>query len=401
VNEDLDSDTYLTVATSFDNMGLNDKLLRGIYGYGYERPSSIQQKAILPIINQRDVIAQAQSGTGKTATFSIASLQIIDVDIHACQVLTLSPTRELAQQSSLVCRSLGDYLQANIYNCIGGTLISQDRQALNSGQHIIFGTPGRVYDLIKRNYLRLNKLKLLIIDEADEMLNRGFRDQIYDIFQHLPSDVQVCLFSATLPSDIMDMTNKFMRNPIRILIKKEEITLEGIKQYYVEVNENQKFETLCDLYSSLSINQAIIFVNSRRKVNWLHDMLSERDFTCSSIHGDLTHAERELVLKEFRSASSRVLIATDILARGIDIHGVSVVFNYDMPLQKEGYIHRIGRCGRFGRKGKAINFVSEKGRGGERGGRSESDLIMLEEIEKFYQTHITPLTEEALKEPAA
>jgi len=216
-----------------------------------------------------------------------------------------------------------------------------------------------------------------VLDEADEMLSRGFKDQIYDIFQFLPEKVQVCLFSATMPREILDISEKFMRNPIKILVQKDELTLEGIKQFYIHVEkEDWKFDTLCDLYETLTITQAIIYCNFKRKVDTLTDKMAQRDFTVSSMHGDMTGGERDVIMKEFRSGSSRVLITTDLLARGIDVQSVSLVINYDLPKNRESYIHRIGRSGRFGRKGVAINFVTD------------DDIRAMRELEAFYNTQI-------------
>jgi len=228
--------------------------------------------------------------------------------------------------------------------------------------------------------LKLNSLSLLVLDEADEMLSAGFKEQIYEIFQYVPQEVQVALFSATMPNDILELSRRFLRNPVRILLKKEQVTLDGIKQFYVAVEREEfKLATLLDLYESLTINQAIIFVNSKRKAMWLKDKMTQNDFTVSCIHGDLTQNERDYVMGEFRSTSSRVLISTDLLSRGIDVNTVSLVINYDLPRIKESYIHRIGRSGRYGRKGVAINFATD------------DDGFQLAEIEKFYQTQINEL----------
>jgi len=365
-----------TVYPSFDRMELKEELLRGIYSYGFESPSAIQQRGIIPIIRGRDTIAQAQSGTGKTATFLIAVLERIQTQMRSCQALVLAPTRELATQIQKVAMALGDYLKIRSHACVGGTLVREDIRILQDTQ-LVVGTPGRVYDLIGRGALRLSRLEFLVLDEADEMLSRGFRDQIYDIFQELPPKVQVCLFSATMPMDVLEVSKRFMRDPVRILVKKEMVTLDGIKQFYVAVEqENWKLDTLCDLYETLSITQAIIYCNTRRKVDWVTDKMQQRDFTVSSMHGDMTSEERNLILKEFRSGSSRVLITTDLLARGIDVQQVSLVINYDLPHNKENYIHRIGRSGRFGRKGVSINFVVDE------------DVRTMREIEQFYNTKI-------------
>lgn len=368
------------VVESFDHMNLKEDLLRGIYAYGFEKPSAIQQRGILPVIQKRDTIAQAQSGTGKTATFSIAALQRLEMNEPQCQVLVLAPTRELAQQIHKVMKSLGTYLEVTTRACVGGTAVREDIQQLANGVQIVVGTPGRVNDMISRGALRLKALKLFCLDEADEMLSRGFKEQIYDCFQYLPSEVQVALFSATMPNEILQLTERFMRNPVRILVKKEELTLDGIKQYYVAVEkEDYKLATLYDLYESLTITQAIIYCNTRRKVMWLTDKMKQHDFTVSAMHGDMYQKERELIMKEFRSGSTRVLITTDLLARGIDVYTVSLVINYDLPMNRENYIHRIGRSGRYGRKGVAINFVCDE------------DEPKLRDIETFYNTKIDEL----------
>lgn len=371
------------IVDSFDNMGLREKLLRGIYAYGFEKPSAIQQRGIVPIIKGRDTIAQAQSGTGKTATFSISGLQIVEVKEPNCQVLVLAPTRELAQQIYKVMSTLGAYMSIKSHACVGGTAVREDINILSTGVQVVVGTPGRVNDMIHRGALRLEKLKVFILDEADEMLSRGFKDQIYDCFQFVPPEVQVALFSATMPNEILKLTTRFMRKPVRILVKKEELTLDGIKQYFVAVEkEDYKLATLIDLYESLTITQAIIYCNTRRKVNWLTDKMKQEDFTVSAMHGDMSQQDREIIMREFRSGSTRVLITTDLLARGIDVQQVSVVINYDLPMNRENYIHRIGRSGRFGRKGVAINFVTDE------------DEEPLRDIETFYNTRVEELPQD-------
>ncbi|XP_025207520.1 eukaryotic initiation factor 4A-III [Melanaphis sacchari] len=365
------------VLTTFDNMKLREDLVRGIYSYGFERPSAIQQRAIKPMIKGRDVIAQAQSGTGKTATFSIAMLQSIDSQLRDTQVLCLSPTRELAVQIQKVVLALGDYLNVQCHACIGGTNLGEDLRKLDFGQHIVSGTPGRVFDMIRRKALRTRNIKTLVLDEADEMLNKGFKEQIYDVYRFLPPATQVILISATLPHEILEMTNKFMTDPIRILVKRDELTLEGIKQFFVAVErEEWKFDTLCDLYDTLTITQAVIFCSTKRKVDWLTEKMRESNFTVSSMHGDMPQKERDAIMKEFRAGQTRVLITTDIWARGIDVQQVSLVINYDLPNNRELYIHRIGRSGRFGRKGVAINFVKS------------DDIRILRDIEQYYSTQI-------------
>lgn len=368
---------------SFDDMGLPDNLLRGIYSYGFERPSAIQQRSIRPILEGRDTIGQAQSGTGKTAAFMVGALARVDFNRSVCQVLVLAPTRELALQTHKVANALGHYLGLKCYACIGGTNRRNDVVNLRTGQHVVCGTPGRVYDMIESSSLSVGWLKSFILDEADEMLSFGFQDQIYQIFKMLDPEVQVCLFSATMPPDILSLTHKFMRDPVRILVKRDELTLEGINQYYIALEwEEWKLDVLMDLYESVTIAQCIIYVNTQRKADFLAEALKKRDFTVSVMHAGLDQEERQLVMREFRSGSSRVLISTDLLARGIDVQQVSLVINYDIPQNTESYLHRIGRSGRFGRKGTAINFVTTR------------DVRALHEIERHYATQIEELPED-------
>ena len=274
-------------------------------------------------------------------------------------------------------RALGDYLQVKCHACVGGTSVREDQRILQSGVHVVVGTPGRVYDMLRRRALRPDYIKIFSLDEADEMLSRGFKDQIYDIFQMLPPKLQVGVFSATMPPEALEITRKFMSKPVRILVKRDELTLEGIKQFYVNVDrEEWELDTLCDLYETLAITQSVIFSNTRRKVDWLTDKMRARDHTVSATHGDMDQNTRDIIMREFRSGSSRVLITTDLLARGIDVQQVSLVINYDLPNNRENYIHRIGRSGRFGRKGVAINFVKEE------------DVRILRDIEQYYSTQI-------------
>jgi len=278
---------------------------------------------------------------------------------------------------------IGDFLAEGHTNfCatfVGGTRVADDLRKLQAGVIVAVGTPGRVYDVIKRGALRTEFLKVLVLDEADEMLSQGFSEQIYEIFKFLPKDIQVALFSATMPPDVLDLTQKFMREPTRILVKKEALTLEGIKQFYVAVEEEYKLETLMDLYDSVSIAQSVIFCNTRRKVDWLADQMNKKEFTVSFMHADMGKGDREKVMATFRSGSTRVLITTDLLSRGIDVQHVSIVINFDLPANRESYLHRIGRSGRYGRKGVAINFVTAR------------DVQTLKELESFYHTQIDEL----------
>jgi len=365
---------------SFDDMGLRNNLLRGVYGHGFEKPSLIQQKAIIPLCSGRDVIAQAQSGSGKTGTFAIGVLQRINTGQNCAQALVMLPTRELAVQVSQVMSALGDHDGAKVQLCIGGTPIRGRSGSNSSGGHVLVGTPGRIHDMLERKLIRPETIKVVILDEADEMLSIGFKEAIYEIFQFLPKEAQIGLFSATMPPEALEITKHFMNNPIRIIVKKEEVTLQGILQYYVALeNSKHKFDTLVDLFGSLSVSQSVIFANSKRTVEWLANELDKCDFTVSATHGDLDHSERMKRLDDFKSSRSRILVTTDLYARGIDAQAVSVVINYDLPSLKETYIHRIGRSGRFGRKGLAITLVNY----------DEADK--LRQLERYYNTYIGEL----------
>eukprot|EP00756_Hemistasia_phaeocysticola_P047602 Hpha_TRINITY_DN22079_c0_g1::TRINITY_DN22079_c0_g1_i1::g.112128::m.112128/K13025/EIF4A3, FAL1; ATP-dependent RNA helicase len=361
----------------FNDMGLRPELLRGLVAYGFEHPSAIQQRAMLPFIKGRDLIAQSQSGTGKTSMLALGVLQTVDQKIRETQALILSPVRELAVQTQRLCMALGDQTAISAHACIGGRSLAEDIRRLDMGVQIVSGTPGRVIDMIKRRNLRVRNIKVLVLDEADEMLNKGFKDQIYDVYRYLPPTTQVVLISATLPAEVLDMTSKFMTEPVRILVKRDELTLDGIRQFFVAVEQEEwKFDTLCDLYDTLTITQAVIFVNTKKKADWLTAKLRRADFTVTCMHGDMVQADRELIMSEFRRGKSRVLITSDMWSRGMDVQQVSLVINYDLPQTRELYIHRIGRSGRYGRKGVAINFVKQ------------DDIKILRDIEQYYSTQI-------------
>lgn len=369
------------VVDAFEKMGLKEDLLRGLYEYGYERPSAIQQRAVVPILNGRDVVAQAQSGTGKSSMIALALCQLTNTSVRDVQGLVLSPTRELAEQTGTLAGQLGEHLNVSAHCCVGGKSLGEDIKRLEAGVQVVSGTPGRVYDLIKRKHLATKRIKVLVLDEADEMLNRGFKEQIYDVYRYLPHDIQVVLISATLPPDLLDVANKFMTEPVQILVRRDELTLDGIRQYYVDVEKEEwKFDTLCDLYDTLTITQSVIFVNTRKKVDWLTSEMRSNNFTVSSMHGEMPQRDREGVMAEFRAGKTRVLITTDVWARGIDVQQVSLVVNYDLPPKYELYLHRIGRSGRFGRKGVAIAFVC-----------AGDDEKRLRDLERFYKMRVSEL----------
>lgn len=379
MEEDKDSDV-IQLYESFDDMGLCVPLLRGIYAYGFEEPSAIQQKAIVPFAKGENVIAQAQSGTGKTGTFAIGLLNRIDVNVNRCQALVLVPTRELALQISKVIESIGSVMKVKCHTCIGGTKRYLDVETLRHGVHVVVGTAGRVYDMLEDGCLNRDDIEVFVLDEADEMLNiDGFQDDVYDIMNMIPQSAQIGLFSATMPHEVIMLSEKFMKDAVKIIVKSEELTLEGIGQFYVSLRREDKFDTICDLYEKISITSCVIFCNLRKTVEILADEMVQSGFPVTAMHGSMAQEDRRNIMSDFRSGKCRVLITTDIMARGIDVQHVSIVINYDLPKSMENYIHRIGRSGRFGRKGLAINFVTER------------DVQKIRDLEKFYNTCITEL----------
>lgn len=381
-NTQLEQEKTIQIFNSWDDLDLNPDLLRGIYAYGFERPSPIQGKAIHPILNGRDLIAQAQSGTGKTGSFTIGALSKINISENSNQVLIMAPTHELAHQITSVINSLSSMMNGiRIKTIVGGSSIDEDAEEMRKNPpHIIVGCPGRVYDMIRRRHINANKLKLVILDEADEMLSAGFKDQVYNVFKYLNKNVQIALFSATLPNNIFQITNKFMRDPVTICVKAESLTLEGIKQYFIAINDDrEKYMTLKDLYQHISLSQCIIYANSVKRVIDLYEAMKEDGFPVCCLHSNMEKSEREKVFKEFRQGVSRVLISSNVTSRGIDIQQVGVVINFDLPRDVHNYLHHIGRSGRWGRKGTGINFITRR------------DVTKMKEIEQYYSTQIEEL----------
>tara|TARA_B110000008_G_scaffold278691_2_gene323229 strand:+ start:948 stop:2132 length:1185 start_codon:yes stop_codon:yes gene_type:complete len=369
-----------------ERLNLKKKLLRGIYSFGFENPSEIQKKAIYPFVKKygkkrKDIVAQAQSGTGKTGAFVVSSLQILNEKVNKPQVMILAPTHELAQQIEEVLVGLGQYLQIRTKLLIGGKSVDQDKKDLEENTpHVVVGTPGRIHDMIRRKFLKVKDLKLIVVDEADEMLSSGFVDQVYRIFQYMPEDIQMGLFSATMPEELETLTAKFLRDPTKILVKSEELTLQGITQFYVNIEDDiQKYETVKDLFGNLNVSQAIIYCNSTRRVDDLTDAMNQDEFPVKKIHGKMSQQERKTIFKEFKSGGCRVLITSDLFARGIDVQQVSIVINFDIPKNEHTYLHRIGRSGRWGRKGIAINF------------QTKYDTQRLRKFEEYYETKIKEL----------
>jgi len=365
----------------FESMGLRDNLLRGIFAYGFEKPSLIQKTGIVPFVLGHDVVIQSQSGTGKTATYVIGLLQRINDQNKDLQGLILTPTRELAVQVLKTVLALGEFIGITARAVIGGVRLSEDISVLSrNSTQIVIGTPGRVKDLIGRNILDPKKIDYLVIDEADLMLEKGFVQDIFDIVRELPRRTQASIVSATYTPEVMEITTKIVNpnNNRQILVKKEELTLRGIQQYYVDCGKNdEKLLVLLDLYDRLSINQAIIFCNSKKTVDYLTRELESRDFAVSSIHAEKEN--RIGIFNDFQSGKTRVLISTDVMGRGIDIQQISVVVNFELPHDHSQYLHRIGRSGRFGRKGLGLNLITER------------DFDHILDIEKYFGTKIEEL----------
>jgi translation initiation factor 4A len=379
---DYDSLELVDMINSWDELELKPNILRGIFSYGFEKPSPIQQRAIRPIIEGKDLIAQAQSGTGKTATFTIGALERVNINESSTQVLILSPTRELSTQTSKVITEIGSFMNGlKIQTLFGGASI-EDMSSFSSKNipHIICGCPGRVYDMMRRERISSKTIKLVILDEADEMLSGGFKEQVYNIFQYLNNEVQVCLFSATLPDGINNIIQKIMRNPVRICVKREQLTLEGISQYYIAVDDDrQKYITLKHIFSFINLSHTIIYCNSIKRVQDLYEAMCEDNFPVCRIHSNMDKSARDKAFNDFRSGNTRFLISSNVTARGIDIQQVSVVVNFDLSKCIHNYLHRIGRSGRWGRKGIGINFITRR------------DITQLKKIEEHYSSQINEM----------
>lgn len=381
INEDnYDSSFEISNFDELENIDKN--ILRGIYSYGFEQPSPIQRKAIKPIVARRDIIAQAQSGTGKTAAFSIGALSLVDLKDNNTQILVLSPTRELTTQTAKVMSSIGSMMDGlRVQTYFGGSSMDEQSGFLKkSAPHIICGCPGRVFDMMRRGNITSKTIKLIILDEADEMLSQGFKEQVYNIFQYFNNDIQVALFSATLSEQIQPIINQIMRNPVKITMRAEMLTLDGISQFFVAVEDDrQKYSILKDTFSAISLSQCIIYCNSVKRVSDLYEAMREDGFPVCCVHSNMENKERDTAFNEFKTGSCRVLISSNVTARGIDVQQVSTVINFDVPKDVHTYLHRIGRSGRWGRKGVGINFITRR------------DIPKLKEIEEYYACEINEM----------
>lgn len=370
---------------SWESLNLNEDLSRGIYRFGFEKPTPIQEKAIPSIIEGRDIIAQGQSGTGKTGSFTIGALHKVNIASKTTQALILAPTFELVKQISSVVSALSSAMDGLVVKTlVGGTSVSDDASDLrNNCPHVVVGTAGRVYDMIRRKCLLTDNIKIFILDEADEMLSKGFKEQMYDIFKFLNDNVQVALFSATMPEEMLTLSDKFMRDPVKIIMKTEELTLECIQQYYIALSDDQsKYEALKDLFSFIQVSQCIIYVGTVKRVEDLYNTMTSDGFPVCCIHSAMDKSERDKSLQSFRKGTFRVMVSSGVTARGIDVQQVSTVINFDMTRSYETYLHAIGRSGRFGRKGLAINFITKH------------DIDFMRRLEKHYNITIDELPAE-------
>lgn len=366
----------------FEDFNIKEAILRGIYAIGWETPSVIQCQAIPHILSGRDVIMQAQSGTGKTGTFTIGLLQQINENKAEIQGIILLPVRELANQVYKVIQNIGDRLQVNFVKCVGKTHVRSELTYPDRAT-ILVGTPGKILDVISNRFIKSQplNLKIVVIDEFDKMLEEDFIPVIKEIFNFINDETQIVLSSATVNNQVMKISERFMRNPIEITIKEEDVSLEGISQYYVDCEKDcWKFDCILDLYKSLVVTQSVIFVNSIKRCEELVSLFNNKNFSASAIHGNLDQSERDKIMKDYTDGTIRILVTTDLTARGIDVHQVSLVINYELPVDRAQYIHRIGRTGRYGKKGSAINLI---------GNNYEREA--LKKIEDFYRIQIPTL----------
>jgi ATP-dependent RNA helicase DeaD len=343
---------------SFKDLPLSTEVLRSIEELGFENLFPIQAQAITPLLEGKDVIGQAQTGTGKTAAFGVPMVERLNPQIQRVQGLVLVPTRELAVQVAENISLFAKYAKLKVLPVYGGEPIGRQIRALQSGIQIVVGTPGRVIDLLERRILNLSSVTMVVLDEADRMLDMGFIDDIEYILSRVPSNRQTSLFSATIDKTVMNVCNKYMKNPQKILVSKDEIALTQMDQYYMVVNPHSKFETLCNILNENHIGKAIIFCKTRRETSTLADKLRKRGYNAQPLHAGFTQPQRDFTINSFRNGKLKLLVATDVAARGLDIEGITHIINYDVPLDALVYFHRIGRTARMGGEGTAITLVS-------------------------------------------
>lgn len=371
-------DVTATKGNEFEDYFLKRELLMGIYEKGFERPSPIQEESIPIALTGRDVLARAKNGTGKTAAFSIPVLEKVDTTKNAIQALLLVPTRELALQTSQVCKELGKHLNIQVMVTTGGTSLKDDIMRLYNTVHIVVATPGRILDLTTKGVAKLDQCNVLVMDEADKLLSPEFQPLIEQIVGFLPRERQILLYSATFPVTVKEFKDRFLRKPYVINLM-EELTLKGVTQYYAFVEEKQKVHCLNTLFSKLQINQSIIFCNSVNRVELLAKKITELGYSCFYIHAKMLQSHRNRVFHDFRNGACRNLVSSDLFTRGIDIQAVNVVINFDFPKNSETYLHRVGRSGRFGHLGLAVNLITY------------DDRFNLYKIEQELGTEIKPI----------
>ncbi len=341
----------------FKALGIGDKITRALNEMGFEEPTPIQAETIPVLMTGRDLVGQAQTGTGKTAAFGIPLLEMVGQSAAAFQGIVLTPTRELAIQVAEELNKIGQFTAAHALPIYGGQDIGRQIKALKRGPQVIVATPGRLMDHMERRTIRLNDTRMVVLDEADEMLNMGFIEDIEKILATITAEHQTVLFSATMPRQIQNLAQRFQRDPAHISVKSREVTMPLIEQRYVELHDREKFDVLCRLLDIQDPELSIVFGRTKRRVDELAEALKKRGYSAEGIHGDLTQTKRDMVLRQFREGTTDILVATDVAARGLDVSGVSHVYNFDIPQDAESYVHRIGRTGRAGHTGMAVTFV--------------------------------------------
>ncbi len=364
----------------FSELNLSNEVQKALSAMGFEEATPIQTKAIPPIFEGKDIIGQAQTGTGKTCAFGIPAVEMLDPAVSGIQVLVLCPTRELAVQISEELKNVCKFKRGvKILPIYGGQSIERQIFALKSKPQIIIGTPGRIMDHMRRHTLKLGSLKMVILDEADEMLNMGFREDIDTILSGVSEDRQTLLFSATMPSEIMELTKLYQKDAALVKTVHKELTIPNIEQYYLEVRESSKPELLCRLIDAKNIKLGLVFCNTKKRVDDLTSALQTRGYSAEALHGDMKQSERDRVMNKFRKGMIEILVATDVAARGIDVNNIEAVFNYDIPNDEEYYVHRIGRTGRAGKAGVSYSFIFGR------------DIYKLRDIQRYTKSEILPM----------
>lgn len=371
------TDVTDTKGTCYEDFCLRREILKGIFEMGWDTPSPIQEEAIPVSMIGKDVLARAKNGTGKTGAFCIPVLHAIDESNEAIQALILVPTRELAMQTSKVCTDLAKHTSIKVGLITGGN-IQDDVKRAHHGAQVLVATPGRALDILSNRHIRCDQIKIVVLDEADKMLSKGFLSVTEDLMDLVPKSRQILLFSATFPGEVKSFVTKYCRD-YRVINKMSELTLKGVTQYYAYVHESQKVHCLNTLFSRLRINQAIIFCNSQQRVELLAKKITDLGYSCYYIHSKMQQQHRNRVFHDFRDGLCRNLVCTDLITRGVDVQGVNVVINFDFPHHTETYLHRIGRSGRFGHLGVAVNLITEKDR---------NSLLM---VERELDTRIMPI----------